>query len=188
MPNINEAAKAWELKLAGQFGLAVQARRKALKMTAQQLAERTAELGYPITRVAISKIEGNARAGKLGVAELLVLAAALDIPPVLLLAPGFPTNGQVETRPGYDVDSRQAVKWFSGVAATLVKAQADVEEGERRLSAMKELASSPETASEQRKLLISDIGYAERTLETLRNDAARKKRELWGDFDGESGS
>ena len=58
-------------------------------MDGVELAERTAELGYPITRVAISKIERNSREGKLDVAELLVLAEALGIAPVLLLAPGF---------------------------------------------------------------------------------------------------
>jgi transcriptional regulator with XRE-family HTH domain len=92
----------------------VQARRKAMGLTAQQLAERTKDLDYRVTRVAISKIESNKRAGKLDVAELLVLAAALDIPPALLLYPGFP-SGVVELLP----DDRQAsnydaLKWFAG--------------------------------------------------------------------------
>jgi transcriptional regulator with XRE-family HTH domain len=185
MPKIDVAAKAWELTLAERVGKAVQKRRKALKWTGVELAEQTAELGYPITRVAISKIEGNSRAGKLDVAELLILAAALDIAPVLLLAPGFPTDGQVETQPGHSVDSRQAVKWFSGLGAELIEAQALAEEGERRLSHLREIAASPDTTSEYRKLLRSDIRYAERTLETLRDDVARKKLELWGELDGE---
>ena len=53
-------------------GAAVKARRNALKLAAVDLAERTKALGYPVNRVAISKIEGNLRAGKLDVAELLV--------------------------------------------------------------------------------------------------------------------
>lgn len=134
MPNIDAAAKAWELDLAQRVGEAVQARRKALKMTAQRLAERTAELGYPITRVAISKIESNKRAGKLDVAELIVLAKGLEMPPILLLYPGFPDGydatvdkrsgpgepytvdfaGDVETLPGKSDSSREAVLWFSG--------------------------------------------------------------------------
>src|SRR6267142_6092685 len=71
------ASKAWEMELAGRVGAAIKARRNALKLTAVDLAERTKALGYPVNRVAISKIEGNLRAGKLDVAELLVLAAAL---------------------------------------------------------------------------------------------------------------
>src|ERR1700756_3655468 len=95
LPNVDQAAKEWQVELAGRVGAAIQARRKALRLTAQQLAQRTKELGYPVSRVAISKIEGNFRAGKLDVAELFVLAAALEIPPALLLFPDFP-DGSVE--------------------------------------------------------------------------------------------
>lgn len=114
MPNVDSSAKRWETELSRRIGAAVQARRKAMGLTAQQLAERTKGLGYHVTRVAISKIEGNLRAGKLDVAELLVLAAALDIPPALLLYPGFP-SGVVELLP----DDRQAsnydaLKWLAG--------------------------------------------------------------------------
>ena len=77
MPNVDAGAKAWELGLAGRVGTAIQVQRKELNLTAQQLAERTKSLGYRISRVAISKIEGNKRAGKFDVAELLVLAQAL---------------------------------------------------------------------------------------------------------------
>src|SRR3954451_3004693 len=111
MPKIDPAAKAWESTIAKRIGTAVQKRRKALSWTGVQLADRTAELGYPITRVAISKIETNSRAGKFDVAELLVLAEALGIPPVLLLAADFP-DGKVETLPGHTVDSLDAVRWF----------------------------------------------------------------------------
>jgi transcriptional regulator with XRE-family HTH domain len=113
MPNIDQAAKAWELDLADRVGGAVQVRRKALKLTAQQLAQRTAELGYPITRVAVSKIESNNRAGKLDVAELFVLAVALEIPPALLLFPNFP-DGTAELVPGRVAHARGSVEWLSG--------------------------------------------------------------------------
>jgi transcriptional regulator with XRE-family HTH domain len=118
MPSIDERAKAWELELSGRVGAAVQARRKARKLTALDLADKCRGLGYPITRVAISKIETNNRRGKLDVAELIVLAKALDIPPVLLLAPDFP-DGHVETVPGRETESRVAVKWFSGVLPSM---------------------------------------------------------------------
>lgn len=144
MPNIDPVGKAWELDLAARLGQAVQTRRNALGLTAQQLAQRTADLGYPITRVAISKIEGNMRAGKVDVAELIVLAKALEMPPVLLLYPGFPEGydvrvetptahdfktgsdsggepafsvsfpAEVETLPGQLANCRDAVLWFSG--------------------------------------------------------------------------
>lgn len=139
MPNIDPTVKAWELDLAARFGEAVQKRRNALGLTAQQLAQRTADLGYPVTRVAISKIEGNMRAGKIGIAELIVLAKALETPPVLLLYPGFPDGydvtvdetygpgepftvtfpGEVETLPGQKESSRDAVLWFAGQSPSM---------------------------------------------------------------------
>jgi transcriptional regulator with XRE-family HTH domain len=117
MPNVDGAAKAWEMDLSRRVGVAIQARRKALKLTAQQLAERTKDLGYHVTRVAISKIEGNLRAGKLDVAELFVLAVALEIPPALLLFPNFP-DGSVELVPGGHAHVENGVNWLSGNAPT----------------------------------------------------------------------
>lgn len=184
MPKVNPVAKAWDLTLAERAGNAVQKRRKARGWTGVQLAERTAELGYPITRVAISKIEGNSRAGKLDVAELLVLAAALDIPPVLLLAPDFP-DGQVETWPGHSVDSRQAVGWFSGRESELIHADALAAEGDRRLSDMRQREAAPELTPEYREVLRADREHVEAALPTLRADVQRRKDELWGELDGE---
>jgi transcriptional regulator with XRE-family HTH domain len=113
MPNVDLVAKNWEKELARRVGSAVQARRKQLGLTAQQLAERTKGASYHVTRVAISKIEGNLRAGKLDVAELLALAAALEISPALLVFPGFP-DGSVEVLPGLRADNEAAVKWWGG--------------------------------------------------------------------------
>ena len=48
MPNIDQGAKAWELELSGRVGTAVLRRRKALGLTAVQLADKTRDLGYPI--------------------------------------------------------------------------------------------------------------------------------------------
>jgi transcriptional regulator with XRE-family HTH domain len=113
MPNIDQAAKAWQVALAKRVGKAVQKRRKSVGLTAQALSARTVEFGYPLTRVAISKIESNQRSGKLDVAELFVLAAALDIPPALLLFDGYPSK-EVEVLPGSMAVSSDAVHWLAG--------------------------------------------------------------------------
>jgi hypothetical protein len=44
---------------------------------------------------------------------LLVLAAALGIPPILLIYPAIP-DGLVEALPGWDVASSEAMHWFYG--------------------------------------------------------------------------
>jgi transcriptional regulator with XRE-family HTH domain len=119
MPNIDEGARAWELGLTARAGTAVRARRKTLKLTAVQLAERTKQLGYPITRVAITKIEGNTRAGKLGVAELVTLAEALEASPLELLYPG-PPDRRIDYLPGRSASTLDASTWFVGEPDWLV--------------------------------------------------------------------
>jgi transcriptional regulator with XRE-family HTH domain len=114
MPNIDMAAKDFELTRAGWFGNAVGWRRKALKLTASELSRRTAELGYPISRGAIAKIESNLRSGKIDVAEVLVLGAALDIPPVLLLFPQVSTDGGAVILPNFATKEDDALRWMAG--------------------------------------------------------------------------
>jgi hypothetical protein len=114
MPNVDEQGKAYELDLAATFGQALFARRRVLKVSASELSRRTAELGYPISRGAIAKMERNHRAGKVDIAEWLVLAAALDIPPVLLLFPHFPDGRYMAVLPNAVAHGREAVSWVSG--------------------------------------------------------------------------
>lgn len=114
LPKSVESAKQWQKDLALRVGAAVAARRKELNLTASALAERTADLGYPVSRVAIGKIETGHREGKFDLAELMVLAAALSVPPVALVFPHLP-DGDVELLPGRPpTSSADAMRWFSG--------------------------------------------------------------------------
>lgn len=114
MPSINRDAKTFETNRAHWFAFAVKQRRKALRLTAAELSRRTADLGYPISRGAIAKIESEVRSGKIDVAEVLVLARALDVPPALLLFPAFATDGPEELLPGYFARGEDAVRWMAG--------------------------------------------------------------------------
>lgn len=82
------------------------------RMSAQELADETARLSYPVSRSQIANYESG-RKQSLDVADLLVLAAALNIPPGLLLFPGYPV-GEVEFLPGRSADAKAALDWFSG--------------------------------------------------------------------------
>ncbi|MFI7168170.1 helix-turn-helix transcriptional regulator [Rhodococcoides fascians] len=106
-------ARSWATEAAGRTGEAVAKIRKKRGLSALQLSALTEELGYPVTRGTIAKIEGGHRGGKLDVAEVLVLAAALHVPPALLLFPDFP-DGQVRVLPHTEVDSSIAARWLSG--------------------------------------------------------------------------
>ena len=84
--------------------------------SAQWLADETERLGYPISRAAIANYESGRKKG-LDIAELLVLAAALRIPPLTLLFPQLP-DGPVEVLPSYETTSWDAATWFSGEASS----------------------------------------------------------------------
>lgn len=81
-------------------------------MTAQQLADETERLGYPISRAQIANYESGRKQG-LDVVELLILAAALRVPPVALLFGALP-DGDAEALPGWHATAAEAMFWFTG--------------------------------------------------------------------------
>ncbi|MBF6062490.1 helix-turn-helix transcriptional regulator [Nocardia terpenica] len=110
---VDEQAKRWQLEMAQRIGIGVSRLRKGLRLSASALADRTRDLGYPISRGAIAKIESNSRGGKIDLAEVLILAKALKVPPLQLIYPDS-FERQVEALPGIHTDEGLAVLWFSG--------------------------------------------------------------------------
>jgi transcriptional regulator with XRE-family HTH domain len=87
-------------------------RRAALHMSAQQLAERCAELGMPeFTRPVLVKLE-HGRREAVSTTELAVLAAALGTAPILLLYP-VGRAGSVEYLPGKTAAPWDAARWWA---------------------------------------------------------------------------
>ena len=78
----------------------------------QWLADRCKALGHPISRTALWEIE-NGKRRTIAVAELLVIAAALDVPPVQLVFPDLP-DGPAEALPDMRMSSLDAVRWITG--------------------------------------------------------------------------
>lgn len=106
-----EHDRDWPARLAAQIGERV-ARIRGKKMTAQALADRCSELGLPLDRTVISKLEKGLRQ-TLTVGELLVLAEALGVPPIELVFP-LGRAESVERLPGQHIDSWKAVQRFTG--------------------------------------------------------------------------
>lgn len=103
----------WERSLSVRVGTAVKALRG--KRSAQWLADETAKFGYAIGRATISEIE-TGRRRTITLAELFVLARALDTAPVTLVFPN-PTDDLsilVEALPDVEVTEFDAAQWFSG--------------------------------------------------------------------------
>jgi len=106
----------WSVRQARSIGAEVKRHRLRRGLTAQELADRTAELGHPITRNALANLESNRR-DIVTTADLLVLARALSVPAVALLCP--PGQPAVEVLPGVEVSPWSAIKWFTGEDPTL---------------------------------------------------------------------
>ncbi|MCZ9344665.1 helix-turn-helix transcriptional regulator, partial [Streptomyces sp. TRM76130] len=76
----------WNTRTTKRVGGAIAEARKRRGLTAQGLADATRAAGYAIDRSVIAKIEKGLRQS-ISVAELVVIARALGVPPVLLLYP-----------------------------------------------------------------------------------------------------
>jgi transcriptional regulator with XRE-family HTH domain len=83
------------------------------RMSMQQLADRTDELGMPIPQSVLANLESGRR-DTVSVAEVLVLAAALNVAPIDLICPvGF--DKQAEMLPGRAMAPLIARRWFTGM-------------------------------------------------------------------------
>jgi hypothetical protein len=107
----NQDGQRWADDLVRRAGLAMKKARG--NKSAKWLSDETAALGYRVSPTVIAKLDSGHRGSVLSVAELLVLAAALDVPPALLLFPGYP-YGVVEFLPGRACDAKLTADWFSG--------------------------------------------------------------------------
>lgn len=106
-------ASDWSTRLALRVAAEVRRHRLARKMSAQQLSDRCAELGMPIQRSVLANLESRRRS-TVTVAEVLVLARALDVPPGVLIFPvGF--ENRTEVLPGEMQQPLDGLDWFAGL-------------------------------------------------------------------------
>jgi transcriptional regulator with XRE-family HTH domain len=102
----------WAADLHARIAAAIKKQRGS-ERSAQDIADRTAELGYAMSRAQIANYESG-RKKNLDIAELLIIAAALDIPPLVLLYPDLPA-GDVEIIPNCPGNSFDAYLWAAGL-------------------------------------------------------------------------
>lgn len=91
----------------------MKARRTELGLSAQAVADKTSELGYPLGRGTIARMETGARGGKFDVSELFILACALQVSPIQLLWHNAP-DAPVELLPGYEEYAGFGYEWTVG--------------------------------------------------------------------------
>ncbi|GAB3113507.1 DNA-binding protein [Streptomyces calidiresistens] len=102
----------WSAQLTARVAEQIRAARKAAGLTVAETADACAALGAPVQKTTITNLETGRRAS-VDLAELLVLARVLGVPPVALLFPlgSAPT---VEVLPGREVPVWDGLAWFTG--------------------------------------------------------------------------
>ncbi len=103
----------WPASVSQTIAREVRRHRTERGISAQQLADECARLGHPaLQRTVISNIE-NGRRRDVSVADVLVLAAALEVAPAALI---FPAGyvAEVEYLPGQSAAPLEATDWFGG--------------------------------------------------------------------------
>ncbi|SDC25430.1 hypothetical protein SAMN04488581_0391 [Mycolicibacterium neoaurum] len=109
----NEAdGQRWAKELVERIGKSIKLARGG--NSAAWLSDRTAELGYRVSPTVIAKLDSGHRGSVLSVAELIVLAAALNSSPTPLVFPGRLAE-EVELLPGYFIQAFKAAQWFSAL-------------------------------------------------------------------------
>lgn len=111
---IEDDGDAWAKELVQRIGRTMRVARGG--KSAAWLSDRTAELGYRISPTVIAKLDSGHRGSVLSVAELVVLASALNTSPVALVYPG-PYDEEVDLFPGERWAQFTAAQWFSAIPA-----------------------------------------------------------------------
>ncbi|SFC61417.1 helix-turn-helix domain-containing protein [Streptomyces aidingensis] len=106
----------WAKQLTARVAEELRTARKAAGLTVAELAGACADRGLPVPATTITNLE-NGRRHSVDLAEFLVLADALDVPPVSLLYP-LASAPSVERLPGQETSTWQALAWFTGETPT----------------------------------------------------------------------
>jgi transcriptional regulator with XRE-family HTH domain len=128
----------WGGVLHARIAQAIRTARQG-RLSAQQLADETERLGYGISRSQIANYESG-RKKALDVAELLVIAAALQVPPLQLVFPDE-LDDDIEMLPGQRTSTFHAIAWFTGGPGPLWPVR-EVAELTERLNRMNDLLNS----------------------------------------------
>jgi transcriptional regulator with XRE-family HTH domain len=104
--------ETWPTRFTRAAATEIQRHRKMRGWSAQKLSDECAVYGLDMPRSTLADLE-NGRRASLGVAELVIIAKALDVPPLQLLFPvGYAAES--ELLPGEERGAFRSAMWFSG--------------------------------------------------------------------------
>jgi hypothetical protein len=171
----NENAESWEHSLAIRVGERIKHYRAMSGLSAQKLSDRTVQLGHEVKRATIAGMENRTRT-TIPLADVLVLARALAIAPVLLIFP-FESASPIQALPTETVDVWAAYDWMVG-AENLGRPAAWVEtEEEHRIEAGHYNSSAMliKLRFEYERTLINIKGYSS-ALQSIQQEAGREDK------------
>jgi 8-oxo-dGTP pyrophosphatase MutT (NUDIX family)/transcriptional regulator with XRE-family HTH domain len=152
----------WQGRLVSAIADEIRRRRENRKMSAQQLATACAKLGLSISRSTLADLE-NGRRATLTVAELLVIAAALEVEPLRLLVPL--NDGDVELLPDVKMSPWTATLKFVGLDSDKLKLLVEYDDDEQKLRSLLTRSTRGGMALDvpERKAIPSALGALART-------------------------
>ncbi|MFD4183972.1 helix-turn-helix domain-containing protein [Rhodococcus sp. NPDC058514] len=114
------AGETWPERLAADVGVQIRRLRERpdWKMSAQTLANVTAELGHEVPRSVLANMESGRRSS-VPLVDVLVLAEALRVPPALIVF-GLGDGATAEALPGQQIATPDAVRWWNGERGPLL--------------------------------------------------------------------
>jgi transcriptional regulator with XRE-family HTH domain len=190
-----ERGNEWSVRVTRGIGKRVAYYRERADLPASMLSARCASLGLPLDRNVIAKLE-NGHRNSVTVDEVIVLATALEVPPVMLLF-GVGIEETAEVLPGNHAPAFDAAEWFSGEGPapgleaarapgrkwvseplTLYRDYARHLAGEASAwETAAEIARDAETAGPERRALLSAALDGARELARQHHDRASEARE-----------
>lgn len=141
---------AWSLWTGKGMELA----RTAAGLSLHKLAFRCEELGAPIHRVALGKMEAGERTPTID--EITVIAVALKTSPAMLIFGAALVNGSVELIPSLRTSADHALQWFSGGSPLTPDTDSEYLQANRPVSLAREL----EVARRMLRHSVNDLAKA----------------------------
>lgn len=187
----------WGERQAHQIARNVRACRTAMGLSAQQLSDKTAALGAPVSRTIIADLE-NGRRRYVATSELFVLAESLSVAPMALLMPAEGLAEEVEVLPGVHVPQNIAMQQIAGLDEDMMQrllkqlgdiAQQTLDVETRAAAARQERSDLHAQIASTRQLTElkrDEINQLERQVALVREETAllREQAELRGLLNG----
>lgn len=114
----DEDVPEWADQVMATVAAEVRRRRKELRWSAQDLADKCEEIGHPIPRNVIANMESGRRSS-LPLVDVMVLAEALNTPPICLIYPVGYVDDVQRLPLRHPTSTLDALSWFTGEGAEL---------------------------------------------------------------------